>query len=448
MNLGQYIAKQLLEQDKQTIALFPGAFKPPHKGHFVVVKKLLENADQVVVLVSDKVRGGITGEESVATWELYKKLLPSNVEIRTISGSPVSELYDIVKNNPDTDFIVAYGKEDGDRYKHITKYPNVQVFNAGSFEEKSSTAFRKAIMDNDIETIKDFIPKEISVEDFMKNIKGGALNESQDKSSIVKEFIKEAIQSLGINQPCHVKLTGDKSLTKTYGHFDPNNNSIVIYTGNRSLGDILRTLAHELVHHKQRQDNRITPKSGQTGPPIENEANAIAGILLRKFGERNPMIYEQKGKYKIYCDMDGVLVDFDKGYEDLTGQNIRNTFVSGNDFWEPISKAGSKFWSELEWMKDGKQLWDYIKKYNPPLLSAPSREESSRIGKQEWVDANLPGVQLILRAAEKKKEFANPSSILIDDREKNIKEWEEAGGIGILHKSASDTIEKLKKLGL
>ncbi len=40
MNLGQYIAKILLEQDKQTIAIFPGAFKPPHKGHFEVVKKL------------------------------------------------------------------------------------------------------------------------------------------------------------------------------------------------------------------------------------------------------------------------------------------------------------------------------------------------------------------------------------------------------------------------
>ncbi len=42
MNLGQYIAQTLLEQDKQTIAIFPGAFKPPHKGHFEVVKKLLK----------------------------------------------------------------------------------------------------------------------------------------------------------------------------------------------------------------------------------------------------------------------------------------------------------------------------------------------------------------------------------------------------------------------
>ena len=42
MNLGQQIAKILLEQDRKTIAIFPGAFKPPHKGHVEVIKKLLQ----------------------------------------------------------------------------------------------------------------------------------------------------------------------------------------------------------------------------------------------------------------------------------------------------------------------------------------------------------------------------------------------------------------------
>ena len=74
MNLGEQLAKILLEQDKQTIALFPGAFKPPHKGHVDVVKKLLDKADQVVILVSPKMRDGVSAEESVAVWNLYKKL--------------------------------------------------------------------------------------------------------------------------------------------------------------------------------------------------------------------------------------------------------------------------------------------------------------------------------------------------------------------------------------
>jgi cytidyltransferase-like protein len=67
MNLGQYIAQQLLEaEDKQTIALFPGAFKPPHKGHFDVVQKLLKAADQVVVLVSPKMRDGVSADQPPA----------------------------------------------------------------------------------------------------------------------------------------------------------------------------------------------------------------------------------------------------------------------------------------------------------------------------------------------------------------------------------------------
>ena len=64
MNLGQYIAQQLLEaEDKKTIALFPGAFKPPHKGHFEVVKQLLGAADEVVVLVSPKTRDGVDADD-------------------------------------------------------------------------------------------------------------------------------------------------------------------------------------------------------------------------------------------------------------------------------------------------------------------------------------------------------------------------------------------------
>lgn len=152
-------------------------------------------------------------------------------------------------------------------------------------------------------------------------------------------------------------------------------------------------------------------------------------------------------EYKIYCDMDGVLVNFDKGYEELTGVKLNN-FQSDNSFWEPINRAGYDFWIGLEWMDDGKKLWNYIKKYDPQILSAPSRQNDSRVAKHDWVKRELPGVHLILRSAKYKKEFAAPNTILIDDRPENIESWNEAGGIGILHKSTKDTIRKLKSLGL
>jgi hypothetical protein len=156
-------------------------------------------------------------------------------------------------------------------------------------------------------------------------------------------------------------------------------------------------------------------------------------------------------KYTIYCDLDGVLVDFAKGYEELTGVNIEGQFLSGSDFWAPINIAGAQFWANLDWMEDGKQLWYYIKKHKPTLLSAPSKDPSSEIGKKHWVMMKLPKRdynQLILTPSHEKKKYANENSILIDDLPKNISDWKDAGGIAIHHKSTVNTIAQLKKLGL
>jgi FMN phosphatase YigB (HAD superfamily) len=152
--------------------------------------------------------------------------------------------------------------------------------------------------------------------------------------------------------------------------------------------------------------------------------------------------------YKIYCDLDGVLVDFNKGYFELTGHKLDGIYRTDTNFWDPINQAGYDFWINLDWMPDGKELWSYIKKYKPELLSAPSRHPSSRVAKYDWVNRELQGVHLILRSAKHKKDFASPTSILIDDRVDNIADWVGAGGIGILHKNAEDTILQLKDLSL
>ena len=124
-----------------------------------------------------------------------------------------------------------------------------------------------------------------------------APEQKKSKGRIIGEFIKFAKDRLRlISIPFNIKLVKDGEFAttfKSFGGFDPINNDIFIYVTNRSTPDILRTLAHELVHLKQRQDGYIGgPEDGATGSDIENEANAAAGILLRDFGKLNGNIYE------------------------------------------------------------------------------------------------------------------------------------------------------------
>lgn len=160
------------------------------------------------------------------------------------------------------------------------------------------------------------------------------------------------------------------------------------------------------------------------------------------------LLTEEGSQYTIYCDMDGVLTDFDKRYKDIVGVSVNKaeTTRTPKEFWEPVTQAGVRFWAGMEWMHDGNVLWKYIQKYSPTLLTSPSRDKSSIIGKSVWCKKHLPNVKVIY--SSHKYKYATPDSILIDDRKKNIDKWIQAGGIGILHTSAQDTLKQLKKLGL
>jgi hypothetical protein len=184
---------------------------------------------------------------------------------------------------------------------------------------------------------------------------------------------------------------------------------------------------------------------------IERWSSIKHKIERKVIKEMYKITEEQPQNYTIYCDMDGVIADFDKRFTDLSGMspNQYEEKYGTEQFWNFIdNEIGVRFWVGIPWMKDGKQLWDYIKKYNPILLSAPSRNNESRLGKRLWVKKHIPGAKLILASRENKQNYAKPNSILIDDRADTIIEWENRGGIGILHTSAENTINKLKELGI
>ena len=154
--------------------------------------------------------------------------------------------------------------------------------------------------------------------------------------------------------------------------------------------------------------------------------------------------------YKIFLDMDGVLVDFDKQFKELTGMMPRafEAKHGSKGFWEAIETAGVGFWRGMEWMPGGEALYNRVSKFDHALLSSPSRSETSKIGKRLWRRDKTPNTKLILSRSYLKKNYAAPNHILIDDRKSNIDEWRAEGGIGILHTSAANTIQQLKKLGL
>lgn len=118
--------------------------------------------------------------------------------------------------------------------------------------------------------------------------------ESMPKKAIVQKFIEFVIDNLGIDGEVKVELTTNKEGIRTSAVYNNNSGLSKVYIKNRAIVDICRSVAHELVHHKQNQrgDLKDNPTAGDDGSPEENEANSKAGELIRIFGRQNPEMYE------------------------------------------------------------------------------------------------------------------------------------------------------------
>lgn len=496
MNIGEEIANQLIEETASIIALYPGKFKPPHAGHFDVIKKASEIADKVIVIMSQGSKDEFTAEDSMKVWNLYKDILPSNVEIKIAENStPVRDVFDIVKDKTQ-DFLVLYGKGERSRYASIErdreKYSNVDIVDAGTFESLNATDLRTAIRNKDLEDIQKFLPKGIDakkilsiytqdefkpgpvlhelfekdlpniekkspteyivsngegieaiyyfrlivpedkawsvswkftennkntspeawkqvtatsykvIADFLEkfeptslHISGNSgtktnvykryadklqtilnnkyridnsgedevvlrsieesaksnikkrmetMNESYNqalnyfkngdifskskierndtlkrynnrkqlcefynipfktnllleaftpqKAPLIKSFVDYACDRLNIDEP-KIYIINSPTYSqeyKSFGGYIPSEQEIKVVVHNRNMADILRTLAHELVHHMQNLNG--DELDGNDGSNTENEANAVAGVLMREFGRNNPEIFE------------------------------------------------------------------------------------------------------------------------------------------------------------
>jgi hypothetical protein len=123
------------------------------------------------------------------------------------------------------------------------------------------------------------------------------LTEDRVQENITK-FVEYATEQLKLNKIPTVKIV-DKigGSYSSLGSYSPDDNEICVVVNGRLLADILRTIAHELIHAKQMQMGLIKNPAidGKTGSRIENSANAMAGIVMRNYGQLNTEIFLTEG---------------------------------------------------------------------------------------------------------------------------------------------------------
>ena len=158
---------------------------------------------------------------------------------------------------------------------------------------------------------------------------------------------------------------------------------------------------------------------------------------------------------RIYLDMDGVLVNFEKQLEDTIKMPISKWMkLDRKARWDPVI-ARKDFWSTMPWLPEGKKLFNYVRKYKPHILSAyveHANDPNCIPGKAKWAMRNtgipMNRINLVMRSQKKNYAMvAGQPAILIDDYVKNTKEFTQRGGIGITFQNANQAIRELKKLG-
>jgi PAS domain-containing protein len=294
----------------------------------------------------------------------------------------------------------------------------------------------------------------------------------------------------------HDDVDNGEDLFGKTAYYLPEANKVVLFTYGRHPKDILRSYAHELVHVHQNMENRLhnidttNVNDDDYLEQLEREAYETGNIMFRSWTDsltgnrleeatrklitekkkKDPFglnayalelargLEEQISEYKVYLDMDGVLANFNKRFEDISGMSPKEfeSKYGKKEFWKLIDEDNKiSFWVGIEPMPGAADLVKAVKKYNYELLTSPSSKKQSYLGKILWVRNHsdiLGGKPRInfKRASEKheiKPELAK-TDILIDDREDTIGRWNAAGGTGIHYKSISQVLNDLGKLGL
>lgn len=149
-------------------------------------------------------------------------------------------------------------------------------------------------------------------------------------------------------------------------------------------------------------------------------------------------------KLTVFVDMDGVLADFDTGYEQRFGARPSKMFDNAD--WDAV-RGAKGFYASLPPMPDFDELWAGLAALNPVILTGvPRSVGEAPANKRAWVDRHIGPDQPMITCASRDKSLhiRAPGDILIDDWDKHKALWIERGGVWITHVSAANSLAELR----
>jgi phosphopantetheine adenylyltransferase/Zn-dependent peptidase ImmA (M78 family) len=442
----------LLESEQKGVALIPGGFKPPTIGHFVLVDEVAQNPnfDKVIVLIGHKVRDGVTKEESLEVWNIYKKYLPSNVEIKiSDNSSPISDVSSFIKNNPDTYFYPIVGirgeMDLGDikRFDSLEgKYPNFKTVVIRSEEGEnrvSGTNTRAALIGGKKEIFQQYLPSQLTDEEKDKvwsiltktpmeegtcgYTTDATTGEELDTPGGIEEMYAEPskfdypklLKSLtefmldkGMNiKPLpKVKFVEDdvENARNFFGktaYYDRNQRVIVLYTMDRHPKDIMRSFAHEMIHHIQNLEDRLngisTQNTNEEGdlPEIEREAYEKGNMTFRNWTDTLTEGVLKEGRYDTISNkISGDIFNYwKKDFEEyIQALNINTKGFEEDDLALPNPQEKSTPSPTIkEPLNENKPITIDMGKVNKALLKGMGHEKETDENILATIDAHPPG---------------------------------------------------------
>lgn len=148
--------------------------------------------------------------------------------------------------------------------------------------------------------------------------------------------------------------------------------------------------------------------------------------------------------FKLFLDLDGVLCDFEARIHEMFGRGPKE--IHPKEMWKTLARTPD-FYANLDWMPDGKHLWEEMKQFNPTILTGIPMGNWAPKQKRVWCGRNLGwDVPVITCFARDKFTHGQSGDVLIDDTAKNSVSWNDMGGVFILHTSSTTSIDEFYKL--